>query len=103
MIPVGMFKERNGDKYPPLAELIGKPMQHKAEIVRYLKRGQVRAAAPGIMRDFITGELTGRDMTMRTDGVYLWPSEAVYYVEKYDMALPEEFVGHILTASKIKS
>jgi len=31
-----------------------------------------------------------------SDGKYQWRSDIIYYVEKYDLELPEEFVNYVL-------
>ena len=32
-----------------------------------------------------------------TDGVWLWPAGLAYYVRKYHVALPDEFIAHMKT------
>lgn len=96
MTVVGQFRELNGDGFPPLRSLIGKPNEKKAEILSYLRNAEVIAAAPGIMKDVLTGKRTGLEMLLYSDGRYIWKSEVIYYVEKYDMELPEAFIAHIM-------
>lgn len=54
---------------------------------------------PMIARDAITGERIGVPAVYR-DGDYSWRTETIYYFEKYNLALPDDFVAHVL--SKIK-
>ena len=95
MTTVGQIRELNGDSFPPLRNLIGKPNKKKAEILSYLRNAEIIAAAPGIMKDVLTGKSTGREMLLYSDGNFVWRSEVIYYVEEYDMELPTEFVKHI--------
>lgn len=30
------------------------------------------------------------------DGEFVWTSEVIYYVEKYNLILPDEFINHVL-------
>lgn len=75
---------------------------HKAELVAYLKRGKEFAAIPGIFRDFFTGEYIRGEELLLYDGVHVWSSDVPYYVEKYNLQLPEEFVQYILDQKKKK-
>ena len=46
--------------------------------------------------DIITGELTNRELVYMDDGEYSWSSKLPYYVEKYNLKLPEDFERHVL-------
>lgn len=96
MIIVGRIKENNGPDFPALRSLIGKPMREKERVVQYLKTAPAIAAAAASMKDVLTNQYTGRELLVHTDGKFLWRSDVTYYVEKYDMELPDEFVKHIL-------
>lgn len=94
---VGAIREISGDRYQPLRELISDaPHPRKSEIIRYLNGAKVIAAAAGAMRDVMTGEYTGRELLIHSDGEYRWRSDTQYYVEKYNMSLPENFIRHAL-------
>ena len=96
MIVVGRIKENNGPEFPALRSLIGKPMREKERVVKYLKTAPAISAAAASMKDVLTNQYTGRELLIHTDGKFLWRSDVTYYVEKYDMELPAEFVKHIL-------
>ena len=96
MIIVGRIKENNGPDFPALRSLIGKPMREKERVVQYLKTAPAISAAAASMKDVLTNQYTGRELLVHTDGEFLWRSDVTYYVEKYDMELPAEFVKHIL-------
>ena len=57
-----------------------------------MKNAQVTAAAACMFRDVITGELIPDEALCLTDGEYHWRSDITYYVEKYNMRLPQEFI-----------
>ncbi|MPM39743.1 hypothetical protein SDC9_86377 [bioreactor metagenome] len=88
------------DQYPSIMELIHKPIKEKEKVLRYMKKCHVDAVAPAIVHDVINPENRIPNLFLMSDGTYGWRSDVIYYVEKYDMALPEEFVQHVL--SKVK-
>lgn len=96
MTVIGKIKEINGENYPELRSLVGKPLKEKSRVLQYMKKAPVISAAAAAMRDALTGEFTGWELLVHSDGKYLWRSDVTYYVEKYDMELPGEFVQHIL-------
>ena len=67
----------------------------KEEIVKYLKNAFAFAAKPQCLVDVFSGESIPMESLEMADGSYRWPSELLYYVEKYNLVLPEEFVEHI--------
>jgi hypothetical protein len=66
------------------------------DVVRYLKSGHPVAIAPGISRDVLSDdqEIIGA-VGVFHDGTYMWPRDLPYYVEKYRLALPNEFLAHM--------
>jgi len=65
-------------------------------ILRYLRSGDVVAVSPGILRDVLDDErpIIGSPKVL-TDGVWTWPGELAYYVERYHIELPGAFVERI--------
>jgi len=72
------------------------PITRKAELIAYLKSGEVISAAAGRAKDLLTGKRIPEEWLTYTDGVYHWDTSVVYHVDKYDMALPDEFITHAL-------
>ena len=103
LIPVGLIKELewSGD-YPSIKTLIHKPMKEKEAIVQYLKEGKNIGYAPAIVRDVLNPEIHLPYLAMMSDGKYKWRSDLIYYVEKYDMELPQEFIDHALAQIQAK-
>ena len=100
MIIIGRIKENNGPDFPTLRSLIGKPIEDKARVLQYMKNAPVISAAAASMKDVLTDQYTGRELLVHADGKFLWRSDVTYYVEKYDMELPAEFVKHIIEATR---
>lgn len=98
MIIIGQTCELDKDsKYPSIKELINKPVKEKEKVIEYMKKCKVVAIAPAIVRDLINPNNKINELCLMTDGKYEWRSDIIYYVEKYDMELPEEFIQHILS------
>jgi hypothetical protein len=86
--------EADSERLPALAEAIGAaPHPREREIVAYLRGSPNHHAIGKVVRD---GLDPASDVFLypggNTDGVYLWPMELAYYVEKYHVRPPEPFV-----------
>jgi hypothetical protein len=80
-----------------LKDLVGKfSGPHLAEAIKYLKSGHLLVVAPGISRDYLSGDqkIIG-SMAILTDGVYAWPKDIAYYIEKYQIGMSNEFLEHM--------
>ena len=82
------FKKRNFKTIPYTKE-------EKERIKKYLLGGEVTAIAPGFGED-INGNHISIRIEKHSDGVFEWRNDMAYYVEQYNMALPEEFLAKIL-------
>jgi len=74
----------------------GDPSLQK-KIIAYLQAGHTYVCAPGLSQDVTVPEddiVTG-SIAIMSDGIWTWPKELIYYVEKYNVALPEDFVAFI--------
>jgi hypothetical protein len=101
MIIIGQTCEvYKDDKYPSLKDLINKPIKEKEKILKYMKKCTVTSASPAVITDLINPEIRFNELLCMTDGKYGWRSDVIYYVEKYDMELPEEFIEHALNEIK---
>ena len=97
MIVIGQIREHYKDnKYQSIRDLINKPLKEKEIVISYMKKCRITAAAPAIITDLINPEKRFTELYMMTDGTYGWRSDVIYYVENYDMELPEDFIQHIL-------
>ena len=101
MIVIGQTREVYEDnKYPSIKELVNKPMKEKDKILKYMRNSKISSVAPAASRDVINPENRINELYLMSDDKYGWRSDVIYYVEKYDMALPEEFVQHVLRQAR---
>lgn len=69
----------------------------KEKILKHLKAGELFAAGDGgTTIDEKTGEEILLPLNAFTDGVFIWITFDIYFFEKYDVKLSEEFKRHVL-------
>jgi len=94
----GFFRNKKQNAKLELLEL-KRDIPHDMEqnILHYLKGGVVIAVIVGIDEDFLAPQQTriGLPPIVRTDGTWAWTSDVVYYVEKYHIQLPDDFLTHM--------
>ena len=91
------------DYQKPISELISDTqIEQKALILRYLIRAKIIAAAPGFGTDEITGELIPGGLLMYCDGIYTWISDAIYYLDKYNIVLYHDYIEHVEMLEKAR-
>ncbi len=97
MIGVDRFKEiYKDDLLPSIYDFIGeKPYKDKDLVLKYLKSGKKSAVAPAKVKDVITNEYINIELCCYTDGLYAWRSDLIYYVDKYNLKLQDDFVDYI--------
>ena len=88
------FREMfQNDQLPSIQELISDEAPENKEIIlTYLKSFKAEAVAPGIMRDCITGERIPGILRAYDDGKFEWRSDMIYYFERYNIKLCDEFL-----------
>ncbi|MEV4659512.1 hypothetical protein [Micromonospora sp. NPDC049301] len=98
MRDVGYFKElpHGYEDGPSLHRVRGELAENLvSSTARYLKDGPVVAAAAGYAFDELDPNRPAiAPLSIQTDGEWSWPSDLSYYVEKYRVGLPEEFLQH---------
>lgn len=62
-----------------------------------MKGCKISSASPAIITDLIDPKIKIAELYSMNDGKYGWRSDVIYYVEKHDMELPEEFIQHVLS------
>ncbi len=94
----GFFREMEHAKQdlPSVHERIGAlDSAVKQALVDYLRAGAGVAMAPGLATDIVDPSAgSAGALGILTDGEWVWPNELAYYVERYDIALSDEFVAH---------
>lgn len=75
----------------------GKPGESR--IAAYLRTAPIMFHSLGPVTDVFTpkGDYIGAP-NIHTDGEYAWPEDLAYYVERYHVALPAEFLAHLASA-----
>ncbi len=96
---VGFFFElRHGDKAGPSLRgaARGRGEKDERKLISYLKKGTIFIVCLGFARD-VLDEAAGFTAPPHifTDGVWAWPGDLRYYVKKYHVELPDEFLAHI--------
>ena len=70
----------------------------QSKIIDYLKKGKVTAVSMGKVFDVFTGKEIMHENKLMNDGMFSWTSALIYYVENYNLRLPEEFEKHVLNS-----
>ena len=69
--------------------------EYEQALVDYLHQGLTLIACPGVAVDILAG---GSEMSdaphIVTDGTWAWPGDLPYYVQRYHVRLPMDFVAH---------
>lgn len=97
LVRVGFFREMSHGEPsdPSLAEArAGAPAPHQDALAAYLAAGRVYIATPGLAKDVFDRKTVIGAPSYLTDGAYVWPGDAAYYVRKYNARLPAAFVEH---------
>ncbi len=102
LMPIGFFRELKHGRPdgPSLREAMrdkGKPGESR--IAAYLRDAPILLHALGPVTDVFqpNGDYICAP-NIRTDGMYAWPEDLAYYVERYHVELPPEFLKHIAAA-----
>lgn len=74
-------------------------IEYKDRIVRYMKNGKISSCSPAIVKDVLSGEPINAPLSCMNDGIYAWRSDLIYYIEKYNINLPDDFIKHVLQNS----
>jgi hypothetical protein len=92
----GFFRElRHGDPGgPSLVESSRRePPADKESVVRYLEGGHTVAATGVLVDDALDSSRTAvAPLELVTDGAWIWPRDLAYYVRRYNVSLPDDFV-----------
>ena len=96
---VGFFRElAHGDPDgPSLRDAVREaPPSERERIANYLQAGNAFAVTGMAVDDVLDPDRTNiAELMTMTDGEWEWPSDLLYYFEEYNVAIPEDFVGHM--------
>ena len=98
MIGLGKYKEIYKDNSLPsvLDNISEKEIPQKNVVLRYLKSHKPTAYSPQECFDVVSGEKINEPLSCMDDGVYYWRSDLIYYFEKYNLKLLDEFVDYVI-------
>lgn len=98
-LPSSWRESRHG--FPCLSEFASSdPHPEEGKIVTYLRQGEVIGLYPdrSLSLDVLSppGRLGAEERVtaIQSDGVWAWWGALAYYVERYHVRLPEEFIQH---------
>jgi hypothetical protein len=94
---VGFFNEMpHGDPTDPSLAVSREATADADELLlaNYLEAGAVYIATPGLAVDVLDGQTPIGPPNYLTDGLFVWPSDAPYYVRTYHVRFPTEFIEH---------
>ena len=86
MIEVQFFRDRQSGCTPA----------QKDRLLSYMRNGRIFCASPSIKKDCMTGKDLPVFDYYQTDGKYVWSTEALYYLEKYNFDISTDFKNHVL-------
>lgn len=98
MKELGIYRElTDNDSDPSIQDFISPvPHPYKRDILAYLRNERfVIAVSSNTKKDIITNESMPIELIAYSDGEYSWYSDLVYYFNKYNLLLPEEFLHQI--------
>lgn len=95
---VGFFRELpyGSPEEPSIHNSQKTLIEDEMEVLKYLQSGVLLAAAPGVEHDILdTSKIIIGSLNILTDGQWTWPESLCYYLRKYHVALPINFLEHI--------
>ena len=78
------------------------PYEGMPEIVQYLKEGEKRPVSGGVAYDYFDPEKISGENILMTDGEFDWDHTLPYYIETYNLRLPEHHEKRLLEKIRAK-
>ena len=100
MKSIGVYREMVPD-IPEITESIFPhiaPAEYpeKTAIVTYLRRSWPSVSVPQLLRDVFDKQFVIGSLGVSHDGEYSWRSDLAYYIDKYNLRPPEDFIAHVM-------
>ena len=73
--------------------------EYKETVIKHLKFYKPSSIAPAIVYDLITGEKLDVTLYCSHDDFFYWRSDMIYYFEKYNLKLNDDFINYVLNKS----
>ncbi|MCL2117219.1 MAG: hypothetical protein FWH27_02210 [Planctomycetaceae bacterium] len=96
LIKFGFFDDKTNPKLELSKLKRDAPHDMEKKILHYLNGGYKYAHVMGVVEDILAPPeiiMLGPDIC--TDGTWEWTSDVMYYVEKYHIQLPDDFLTHM--------
>ena len=91
-----VIEYRGEDKQWLESHISKKPHPDKKKILEYLKNGTRLAHVKYTERDILgSGKPLPCCRDAITDGVWVWKASVVYWIKKYNLMLPDEFIQYM--------
>lgn len=71
--------------------------EEKKKILNFMRKFDCFAVA-GLVYDCVKGDCLGMENLGYTDGEFVWSSQDIYHLEKYDAAVTDQFFSKVLSA-----
>ena len=68
----------------------------KNAVLQYMKTKGELCEAGGYVDDIITAKETRIEDGGFTDGIFVWSTQDIYHIEKYNASVKDEFIKHVL-------
>ena len=68
----------------------------KTSLLKYMKTSGDLHAAAGYVDDIVKGIITSIECGGYRDDEYEWSDQDTYHIEKYDAAVTDEFLEHVM-------
>lgn len=97
---IGYAELEPGRNFPRMRDSFEKAAYpRKNDILHFLRNGTVEFARASRAKDVFSGDLIPSEVLIMHDGDFYWSNTLAWYVEKYNLRLPNDFERHILKNS----
>lgn len=86
------------DDNPSAFETIEYDEQLKEKIIKYMESFEPSSVG-GYIDDCRTGETIIKTNSGYEDGVFCWCSQDIYHIKKYNAAVSNDFINHVIKQS----
>ncbi|MDR0840010.1 MAG: hypothetical protein LBN26_01295 [Christensenellaceae bacterium] len=96
---VGLYEETLGgpSEESLLNHISDTPHPEKEKVLHYMKNyGRNGDVTSAVFVDAVNPDRKIYMLAYREDDLYRWNSHVMYYIKHYNLAIPEEFVRHVL-------
>ena len=94
---IGYEEIDSGHNFPHLADSLEKQRYpYQEAIADFLKNGEEEFAQMSRAKDVFTGEVIPEEVLVMRAGDFYWSNELAWYVQRYNLRLPQAFEEFIL-------